>query len=90
MDFWLIYQYLIKTFCQKKWNIYISIKWQIPVPYGSMLHTPPTNYILLAAQQESYSLSPSLREKNIEEFGWEGGNQKNGPVDRKKTRKKEQ
>ena len=24
----------------------------IPVPYGSKLHIPPTNYQLLAAQQE--------------------------------------
>ena len=25
-----------------------------PVPYGSKLHIPPTNYNLLAAQQEPY------------------------------------
>ena len=26
----------------------------IPVPYGSMLHIPPTNLVLLAAKQEPY------------------------------------
>ena len=27
---------------------------QIPVPYGSKLYIPPTNYHLLTAQQEPY------------------------------------
>ena len=27
---------------------------QIPVPYGSMLHIPLTNLLLLAAKQEPY------------------------------------
>ena len=27
----------------------------MPVPYGSKLHIPPTNYHLLAAQQEPYN-----------------------------------
>ena len=31
---------------------YINAYWQIAVPYGSKLYTPPTNYHLLAAQQE--------------------------------------
>ena len=26
----------------------------MPVPYGSTLHIPPTNLLLLAAKQESY------------------------------------
>ena len=33
---------------------YINAKQQIPVPYGSMLHIPPTNLLLLAAKQEPY------------------------------------
>ena len=40
-------QYKIKKY-------YINAYWQIPVPYGSKLHIPPTNYHLLAAQQEPY------------------------------------
>ena len=35
-------------------NCYINAPRQIPVPYGSKLHIPPTNYHLLAAQQEPY------------------------------------
>ena len=41
--------------------------WKIAVPYGSMLHIPPTNYYLLAAKQESYQ-NVYLVTKNIEEF----------------------
>ena len=40
---------------------------QIPVPYGSMLHIPPTNLLLLAAKQEQYKKAYFLTE-NIEEF----------------------
>ena len=32
---------------------HINAKWQIPVPYGSMPRTPPTNYHLPAATQTS-------------------------------------
>ena len=39
----------------------------MPVPYGSMLHIPPTNLLLLAAKQEPYNKSYLLM-KNIEEF----------------------
>ena len=35
--------------------------------YGSMLHIPPTNCLLLTAKQESYKKAYLLR-KNIEEF----------------------
>ena len=50
----------------------INAKWQIPVPYGSMLHIPPTNYDFLAAKQEPYQKA-SLLTKNIEEFSGGGG-----------------
>ena len=33
------------------------------MPYGSMLHIPLTNLLLLAAKQELYKKSPSLNEK---------------------------
>ena len=39
----------------------------IPVPYGSMLHIPPTSLLLIAAKQESYKKAYLLT-KNIEEF----------------------
>ena len=48
-------------------NIYINAEQQIPVPYGSMLHIPLTNLLLLAAKQESYK-EAYLLIKNIEEF----------------------
>ena len=37
------------------------------MPYGSMLHIPPTNLILLAAKQDPYKKAYLLT-KNIEEF----------------------
>ena len=40
---------------------------QIPVPYGSALHIPPTNLLILDAEQESYKKA-YLFTKNIEEF----------------------
>ena len=33
---------------------YINASQRIPVPYGSMLHIPLTNLLLLAAKQELY------------------------------------
>ena len=39
----------------------------MPVPYGSMLHIPPTNLLLLTAKQEPYKKAYLLT-KNIEEF----------------------
>ena len=38
-----------------------------PLPYGSMLHIPPTNCLLLTAKQEPYKKAYLLT-KNIEEF----------------------
>ncbi|WP_419584586.1 hypothetical protein, partial [Thiolapillus sp.] len=40
---------------------------QIPVSYGSMLHIPATNCLLLTAKQEPYKKAYLLK-KNIEEF----------------------
>ena len=37
---------------------------QIPVPYGSVLHIPPTNLLLLAAKQEPYKKAYLLT-KNV-------------------------
>ena len=37
------------------------------MPYGSTLHIPPTNLLLLTAKQESYKKA-YLFTKNIEEF----------------------
>ena len=42
--------------------IYINAYQQIPVPYSSMLHIPPTNLLLLASKQESHK-KVSLNEK---------------------------
>ena len=39
----------------------------MPVPYGSMLHIPPTNLLLIAAKQEPYKKAYILM-KNTEEF----------------------
>ena len=39
----------------------------MPVPYGSMLHIPPTNLLLIAAKQEPYKKAYLLM-KNTEEF----------------------
>ena len=47
---------------------YINAYSQIPVLYGRKLHIPPTNYYLLAAQQEPYKKSLTLNEKLFESF----------------------
>ena len=53
--------------CNDKINTkkcYIDPQQQIPVPYGSMLHIPPTNSLLVAAKQEPYETkSLSLHKK---------------------------
>ena len=49
----------------------IKLNSKIPMAYGSKLHIPPTNLLLLAAKQEPYKKAYLLT-KNIEEFG-EGG-----------------
>ena len=46
---------------------YINALQQIPVPYGSLLHIPLTNLLLLAAKQVPYKKA-NLVMKNIEEF----------------------
>ena len=46
---------------------YINAYQQIRVPYGSMLHIPPTNCLLLTAKQELYKTNYLLTKK-IEEF----------------------
>ena len=61
----------------------MNAKWQIPVPYGSMLHIPPTNFYLLAAKQNPYPKA-YLSTKNTEEFSGEKS-EENWPVGRKKT-----
>ena len=43
----------------------------MPVSYGSMLHIPPTNCLLLTAKQEPYKKAYLLT-KNIEEFSGKG------------------
>ena len=69
-----IYQFQIfkKKYLKKKeeWTgakkyieYHMNAQQQIPVPYGSMLHIPLTNLLLLAAKQESYKKSLSLKEK---------------------------
>ena len=58
--------------------LYINAYSQIPVSYGSKLHIPPTNYHLLAAQQEPYKKSLTLKEDFFESFLER--NQENGPL----------
>ena len=54
--------------------------------YGSMLHIPPTNLILLAAKQEPYKKAYQYDlTKNIEGFS---GKNSEGPAGRKKIRQK--
>ena len=54
---------------KKKSKYYINAYPQIPVPYGSMLHIPPTNLLLLAAKQEPYKKAYLLT-KNIGRIFW--------------------
>ena len=63
---------------QKQYKIvYINVQWQIPAPFGSKLHIPPTNYHLLVVQQEPYKKACSLT-KSIGEYSG-GESQENGP-----------
>ena len=57
--------------------------------YGNMLHIPPTSHYLLAAKK-SHTKKPFILTKNREEFraGGEREDQENGPVGRKKDKKK--
>ena len=59
-------------------------KIKILVPYGSMLHIPPTNSLLLAAKQEPYKTAYHLT-KILNNFLER--NQENGPAERKKDGK---
>ena len=54
------------------------------MPYGSTLHRPPTNLLLLAAKQEPYKKAYLLT-KNIEEFS---GKSSEGPAGRKRPDRK--
>ena len=55
------------------------------MPYGSKLHTPPTNYHLLAAQQKPYKKA-SLNEK----FGtFSGGEKKKKKKVKENTRNRD-
>ena len=54
----------------------------IPVPYGSMLHIPPTNLFLLAAKQEPNKKAYLLTKKQWKNFLEKV--QENGPTGRKK------
>ena len=58
--------------CNDKINTkkcYIDPQQQIPVPYGSMLHIPPTNLLLLTAKQEPYKIAYLLT-KNTGRIFW--------------------
>ena len=56
--FRLIYRYQVKDKYKKGMDRHIFLnvnaQWQMPMLYGSKLHIPPTNYHLLAVQQEPY------------------------------------
>ena len=52
---------------EKNLKCYINAQKQIPVSYGSMLHIPPTNCLLLTAKLEPCKKAYLLT-KNIEEF----------------------
>ena len=58
---------------------------QIPKPYGSKMHIPPTNYHRLAAQQEPCK---KLNEKCLKSFWLKS--QENGTIGRKMTSHKQQ
>ena len=54
------------------------------MPYGSMLHIPLTNLLLLVAKQEPYKKSLSVNEKYWKNFLEKV--QENGPAGRKKDK----
>ena len=56
----------------------------MPVPYGSMLHMPPTSLFLLAVEQEP-NRKAYLLTKNIGRIFWKKV-QRNGPAGRKKDK----
>ena len=56
----------------------------MPVSFGSMLHIPPTNLLLLTAKQEPYKKAYLLT-KNIEEFSWKTFRRKGQQAEKDKT-----
>ena len=58
------------------------------VPYGSMLHIPPTNLLLLVAKQEQHKQDYLLM-KNTEEFSGKKKVRRIGQQAKKKIRQKE-
>ena len=54
---------------KKKSKYDINALQQIPVPFGSMLHIPPTNLLLLAAKQDPHKKAYLLK-KNIGRIFW--------------------
>ena len=55
----------------KKSMLYKCITQKIPVPYGSLLHIPPTNLLLPAAKQEPCQKQAYPSTKNIATFSGE-------------------
>ena len=70
--------------------IYINAQQQMPVPYGGMLHIPPTSLLLLAAKQEPYKQTkkPISKLKILKNFLEKV--QENGSARRWKKKKKRQ
>ena len=65
----LIYQYQIfKKAIQNFRMLYKCITANASAIYGSMLHIPPTNLLLLAATQEPYKKKTISQQKILEEF----------------------
>ena len=63
----------------------------MPVPYGRMLHIPPTNLLLLTAKQEPYKIrdrlfcmAPVKKKTKLKNFLEKA--QENGPAGRKKDK----
>ena len=57
------------------------------MPYGSMLHIPPTNLLLLAAKQEQHTHKKTISyQKMLQNFF--GKVQKSGPAGRKRYDRK--
>ena len=63
---------------------YIKRIMQLQMPYGIVLHTPPTNYHILAAKQYTQQQKIYLLTKNIGELLSGEKSQESGPVSRKK------
>ena len=66
---------------------YINAQQQIPVLYGSMLHIPPTNLLLLAAKQEPHEKA-CLLTKNIGIIFWRKYKRMDQHAEKKKKKRK--